>query len=217
MHRPASFCAAVRACAFPNDFTSEIIFSHYRIAKQLEIMRGGRVAVEIKRAGGFQDAVQFDETRGHHREVSHHVVATEEGHKGLHHFIHLAGLLGEFPIHRLGVLVPTPGVLECLNLAGGSAAVLFLKEGVVVCVRLEGRIKINEVNRFILDVSLENIEVVAVIKRSHAEILRRKSISVNPRSSAACLSQLAASAISSASFPKKCSAARPSPASKLIR
>src|ERR1035441_9518818 len=68
---PKSFCAVVGTCAFPDDFTPEIIFSHDRIAQQLEVMGGGGVAVEVERAGGFEDAAQFDEARGHHREVGH--------------------------------------------------------------------------------------------------------------------------------------------------
>jgi hypothetical protein len=37
-----------------------------------------------------------------------------------------------------------PGVLEGVNLAGGGAAVLFLKEGVVVLRGVEGRIEITK-------------------------------------------------------------------------
>jgi len=34
-----------------------------------------RHLVEVERAGGFEDAAQFDEARGHHGEIGHHVVA----------------------------------------------------------------------------------------------------------------------------------------------
>jgi hypothetical protein len=41
-------------------------------------MAGGRVAVQIDGAGRFQDLPQFDQADGHHGEIGHHVVVTEE-------------------------------------------------------------------------------------------------------------------------------------------
>ena len=84
-----------------------------------------------KRAGGFEDAAQFDEARGHHGEVGHHVVAAEKGVERLHHVGDLAGLLGHGVVGFLGLDVPMPGVLEGVNLAGGVGAILFVEEGVV--------------------------------------------------------------------------------------
>ena len=46
---------------------------------------------------------------------------------------------------------------------------------------IEGRSEINQVNGFVLDVTLEDIEVGAVVKRTHAAIVRRKSGNVNFR------------------------------------
>jgi hypothetical protein len=63
-----------------------------------------------------------------------------------------------------------PGVLEGVNLAGGGGAVLFLKEGVVVLGGVEGRIEINEVHGLVLEITPEDFEFVAVIKRAHLKV-----------------------------------------------
>src|ERR1035438_4922765 len=85
----------MHAIPTPADFIYEIFSTKNRIAQQLEVMGGGGVAVEVEGAGGFEDAAQFDEARGHHGEVGHHVVAAEKGVKRLHHVGDLAGLLGD--------------------------------------------------------------------------------------------------------------------------
>ena len=52
----------------------------------------------------------------------------------------------------------------------GGVAVLFVKEGVVVLGGVEGLIQINEVNGLVLEVTPEDVEVVAVIKRAHLKV-----------------------------------------------
>lgn len=47
-------------------------------------------------------------------------------------------------------------------------AVLFLKESVVVLRGVNRRIEINQINRGVCDITLENFEIVAVIQGSHA-------------------------------------------------
>ena len=63
-----------------------------------------------------------------------------------------------------------PGVLEGVNLAGGVGAVFFVEESVVVLGGIEGRIEINEVHGLVLEVTPEDVEVVAVIKRAHLKV-----------------------------------------------
>jgi hypothetical protein len=58
-------------------------------------------------------------------------------------------------------------LLSGSNLAGSVAAVLFLKEGVVVLRGVEGRIEIYQVHRLVLEITAEDVEVVPVIKRAH--------------------------------------------------
>ena len=47
---------------------------------------------------------------------------------------------------------------------------------------IERLVGIYQVNRFVLDVTLEDVEVVAVIKRAHARRLDNRSCFVNSRS-----------------------------------
>ena len=78
-----------------------------------------------------------------------------------------AGLFGDGIVSFLGLNVPVPGVFKGVNLAGSVGAVLLVKEGIVVLRGIKGRIEVNEVNELILDVSLQDVEVVAVIKCAH--------------------------------------------------
>ena len=67
-----------------------------------------------------------------------------------------------------------PGVLEGVNPAGGVGAFFFVEEGIMVLGGIEGRVEINEVNGFVLEVTPEDVEVVAVIERAHAASVRGK-------------------------------------------
>jgi hypothetical protein len=110
---------------------------------------------------------QFYQARRHHGEIRHHVVRSKKSAERLHDFADFARLQNQFFINALAFLIPRPGVLKSANLAGGSRAVLFLKESVVVLRGVERRVEINEVNGLILDVSLQDFEIVAVIKCAH--------------------------------------------------
>ncbi len=57
-----------------------------------------------------------------------------------------------------------------MNLAGGVGAILLVEEGIVVLGGVEGRIEINEVHGPVLEVTPEDVEVVAVIKRAHLKV-----------------------------------------------
>ena len=59
---------------------------------------------------------------------------------------------------------PFPGVLEGHDLGGGAGAVLFGEEDVVVLAAIEGRVEVDEVDRFVFDVAAEDVEVVAVVE-----------------------------------------------------
>ena len=67
------------------------------VEQQPQVMAGGRVAVEVEAAGRLQDAVEFDEARGHHGEVGHHRAGVEEAVERLHQVEELgvAGSLNE--------------------------------------------------------------------------------------------------------------------------
>jgi hypothetical protein len=51
-----------------------------------------------------------------------------------------------------------------MNLGAGLGAVFLGEEDVVVLAGVEGRVKIDEVHRLILDVALEDFEVVTVVE-----------------------------------------------------
>ena len=51
-----------------------------------------------------------------------------------------------------------------MNLGAGLRAVFFGEEDVVVLAGVEGRVEVDEVDRLVLDVELEDFEVVAVIE-----------------------------------------------------
>lgn len=62
-------------------------------------------------------------------------------------------------VHRLRV--PFPGVFEGRDLGGGLGAVLFFEEDVVVLTAVEGRVEVDEVDRFVFEVAVEDVEVVS--------------------------------------------------------
>ena len=108
--------------------------------------------------------MQFNQARGHHRQIGHHVAVAEECAEGAHGVGDAAALLDDFLVGALGVYVPLPGVLEGHDLGAGAGAVLFGEEHVVVLAAVEGRVEVDEVDGFVLDVLAQDFEVVAVIE-----------------------------------------------------
>jgi hypothetical protein len=72
-----------------------------RSRRAFQVMAGGGVAVEIDGAGFFEDAAQFDEARGHHGEVGHHVGVEEEGFEGAQGVGDAAALLDDLLVGAL--------------------------------------------------------------------------------------------------------------------
>ena len=56
----------------------------HRVHQDLQIVARGRIAVQIDRSRLFQHAMKFDQARGHHGEIGHHVAVAEEGAEGAH-------------------------------------------------------------------------------------------------------------------------------------
>ena len=52
------------------------------VEKDLEIVAGRRVAVEIEAPGRLEDAAKLDEPRRHHAEIGHDVALAEDGPEG---------------------------------------------------------------------------------------------------------------------------------------
>ena len=68
--------------------------------------------MEVDRPRLLQHAMQFDQARGHHGEIGHHVAVAEEGAEGAHGVGDAAAALDDFLVGALGVHVPLPGVFE---------------------------------------------------------------------------------------------------------
>ncbi len=108
--------------------------------------------------------MEFDQARGHHGEVGHHVRCAEEGFESAHGVGDATSALYDFFVGALGVHVPLPGVFEGHDLRGGAGAVALGEEDVVVLAAVEGRVEVDEVDGLVLDVLAEDGEVVAVVE-----------------------------------------------------
>jgi hypothetical protein len=126
-------------------------------------MTGCRITVEVNGAGFLENAAQFDEARGHHRQVGHHVGVEEEGFEGTQCVGDAATRFNHFLVGASGVGVPLPSILEGMNLGARLRAVLLGEEDVVILAGVERRVKIDEIDGLVFDVAPENIEVISVI------------------------------------------------------
>ncbi len=141
-------------CSFPNYFITEILKPKHRIQNDLQIMAGGRVAVQVQAAGGLEHAVHLDQAGSHHHQVGQHLVLTDDAAQGGDHVIHGAGVgSDEITIGLLSGLAPVPGVVKGGDLGVGGDAGFILEEDVVGAVGVEGRVEVDEVDRFGGDVS----------------------------------------------------------------
>src|SRR5947208_3254148 len=92
-----------------------------------------RIAMQIKAAGWFENAMEFDETRGHHREIGHHRRVFEEALKGFHHLDHsdVRAVVYKLVI-GVGGVGPAPGVGEGVELCLAYLSARLAKEDVVI-------------------------------------------------------------------------------------
>ena len=101
---------------------------------------------------------------GHHGEIGHHVGAAEECAEGAQGIGDAAALLDDLLVGALGVDVPLPCVLEGVNLGAGLRAVFLGEEDIVVLAGVEGRVEIDEIDRLVLHITLEDFKIVTVIE-----------------------------------------------------
>src|ERR1035437_2520972 len=142
----SSKSVAFRVRPTPDDFISEILWSKHRVHQHLQIVTRRAITVQINRSGYLQDALELDQTRGHHGQISHHVAVAEEGAEGAHGFGYAAASLDNLLVGALRVRVPLPCIFEGHDLRGGTLAALLGKQDVVVLAAVERRVEVDEVD-----------------------------------------------------------------------
>ena len=133
-----------------------------------------RVAMEIKAAGGFEDSMQFHQTRSHHGQIRHHRGISEEIMQRLHHF-HDGGVravVQEFG-EGLGGVGPIPGVGEGVELSLAGLARSLAEQDVVIRIGIERRVEINEVHAGVGKNPRvpQPLEIIAKKEAVHAQVL----------------------------------------------
>src|ERR1700736_3698471 len=132
--------------------------------------------------------MQFQQPHGHHGEISHHVVLTQERPDGLEHVRGLSvAAVHDFIERKLGAVVggPMPAILECLYLGLGLPARRRPEKDVVGRVRVKRRIQVNKINRLVRNALPEHVEIVTVEKGLHATgVLASARLNCRPRAAA---------------------------------
>jgi hypothetical protein len=159
--------------AVPNYFIDVIpaLPTEHRVEHQFQIVRGGRVAVEVEAAGGFEHAVDFDDAQRHVDEIGEQAPALE-------HFFEAAdqldGLFGELAILQLRnvsdprdpvrcFVAPFPGIDKRLRLRPVFAALIVINLE-VIALRIEWRVDVAEIDACIGYLAAQDVQVVAVIE-----------------------------------------------------
>ena len=125
-------------------------------------------AVEVERAGGFEDAVKLEQAVGHHGEVGHHVVLAEETAERLHHLGDVGvGRVDQFVELALGLFTPMPRVFKRRDLRLALVSLGRFEEEIVVALGIERWVEVDEVNGFIFDVLAEHQQIVAEVELVH--------------------------------------------------
>jgi hypothetical protein len=161
----ALFGVAVGAAPLPNDFRPEVGRSKHGVHEHLQVMTGRRVAVKVNTCGRLHDAPEFHQARGHHHEIGQHVAFAEEGPERLKAISHAPARHHDLRKDGFAFLIPCPGVRESLNLTCGLAPVFFREKNVVICVGVERRVQVNEVNRLVFDMPAHHIQIIAVVEQ----------------------------------------------------
>src|SRR5947207_15624829 len=110
-------------------------------------MASGRIAMQIKAASWFEDAMKFDQARRHHREIRHHGRMFQETVERFHQLDHgnVRAVVDELMI-RLGGVGPAPCVGESVELRLAYRTARLAKEDVVFRVRVKRRNEINKID-----------------------------------------------------------------------
>ena len=180
MDSPKASSVVVGVRPLPDDLVSEVLRAEDGIEQQPEIRTRRRVAVEIERACRLEDPVELDEANGHLDEVGHHLVLADPGSQCrddradlVRNAALVAGCVSQESVRRLGARAPVPRVFEGEQLSVALAPRLILEDDVVVAVRVERRIEIDEVDRRIFNVPPEDVEVIPVVEDIRLHVRER--------------------------------------------
>jgi len=155
----------MRRLPLPSDLVSEITRVKDRVEQYFQIMTRCRIAVQVKRTGRFEHAVQLNQPNSHHGEVRHHVILAERRAHSLEHDRGIGVRPGYYLIKgTLGGLIPVPRVLERLDLGLRLLAGRRLEQDVIGGIGVERRIEVDHVHRIVRDALPEHGEVVAVVE-----------------------------------------------------
>ena len=111
---------------------------------------------------GLRNAVEFDHSLGHHHEVGHHIVPSEEAPHRREEVADAARAGGNHVlVGGLRLDAPMPRVVERLNLRRREFAARLAEEHVVGGVRVERRVEVDEVNALARDMLAQDRQVVA--------------------------------------------------------
>ena len=139
-----------------------------RIKNNFEIVRRGRVAVQIKGAGGLEGAVYLGDAKGHADEIGEQTAPLQDRSKP---FDEVNGLGGEpaavvgkdFGIALVRLNIPFPRIHKRLRLRPVLAADVVVNL-VIISLTIEGGITIAKINGLVFDIFPQDFEVVAVVK-----------------------------------------------------
>ena len=164
----------------PYNLVAEVFAAEDGVEDDLQVVAGGRVAVEVEAAGRLEHPVQFDQARRHHHQVRHHLVRADDLAQRAHRRRHARqSFLYQFVIGALRRFAPMPRILEGGDLGVALLPALVFEQHVVGSAAVEGRIEVNQVNAFVGEVVAlaQNVEVVAVVQSvgGHAGLLPNES------------------------------------------
>lgn len=127
--------------------------------------------MEVERAGTFQHSMKLNQPGRHVHQIRHGVVLADQGAERGECIRNCVVELSSDVSRVLAVSYrsPSPGVIECLDLSALSVGchLVTIEDDVVGPVAVEGRIEIDEVDRFRRHVLPEDLKVVAVEEPVH--------------------------------------------------
>src|SRR6266571_4598095 len=114
--------------------------------------------------------MEFDESRRHHREISHHWRMLQKAVKGSHHLDDgdIRTIVDKLMV-RLSGIGPAPCIGEGVELRLAHRAARFAEENVVIRVRVKWRIEINKIDTRIRELApvAQPLQIVAEIQPIH--------------------------------------------------